>query len=63
MDDYCNNCKGPVKLIKRVKVAHSFLVCVKSFHRYHFKLAFVIFRNNFSKPTSKNGEIGRLIGI
>ena len=34
--------KGPVKLIKRVKIAHSFLVCVKSVPRYHFKLAYVI---------------------
>ena len=34
--------KGPVKLIKRVKMAHSFLVCVKSVPRYHFKLAYVI---------------------
>ena len=31
--------KGPVKLIKRVKIAHLFLVCVKSVPRYHFKLA------------------------
>ena len=34
--------KGPVKLIKRVKIAHSFLVCVKSVPRYHFKLANVL---------------------
>ena len=34
--------KGSVKLIKRVKIAHSFLVCVKSVSRYHFKLANVI---------------------
>ena len=34
--------KGPVKLIKQVKIAHSFLVCVKSVPRYHFKLAYVI---------------------
>ena len=34
--------KGPVKLIKRVKIAYSFLVCVKSVPRYHFKLAYVI---------------------
>ena len=32
--------EGPVKLIKRVKIAHSFLVCVKSVPRYHFKLAY-----------------------
>ena len=30
--------KGPVKLIKRVKIAHSYLQCVKSVPRYHFKL-------------------------
>ena len=34
--------KGPVKLIKRMKIAHSFLVCVKLVPRYHFKLAYVI---------------------
>ena len=31
--------KGPVKLIKRVKIAHSFLQCARSVPRYHFKLA------------------------
>ena len=34
--------KGPVKIIKRVKIAHSFLVCVRSVPRYHFKLSHVI---------------------
>ena len=34
--------KGSVKLIKRVEIAYSFLVCVKSVPRYHFKLAYVI---------------------
>ena len=34
--------KGHVKLIKRVKIAHSFLVCVRSVPHYHFKLAYVI---------------------
>ena len=34
--------KGPVELIKWVKVAHSFLQSVKSVPRYHFKLAYVI---------------------
>ena len=34
--------KGPVKLIKRVKIAHSFLQCVKSVPRCHFKLAYII---------------------
>ena len=32
----------PVKLIKRVKIALSFLVCVRSVSRYDFKLAYVI---------------------
>ena len=54
--------KGPVKLIKRVKIAQSFfIVCVKSVPRYHFKLAYVILRmavKEFFKPTSKNGDIG-----
>ena len=48
--DYC---KGPVKLIKRVKIAHSFLVCVKSVPRYHFKLAHVVLQVAVKKPTSK----------
>ena len=35
--------KGPVKLIKRVKIAHSFLQSVSNpVPRYHFKLAYVI---------------------
>ena len=34
--------KEPVKLIKWVKIAHSFLQCVKSVPRYYFKLACVI---------------------
>ena len=34
--------KGPVKLIKRVKIALSCLVCVRSVSRYDFKLAYVI---------------------
>ena len=38
----CHSIKGPVKLIKRVKIAHSFLrVRVKLVPRYHFKLAYV----------------------
>ena len=37
-----NKCyKGPVKLIERVKIAHSLLQCVKSVPHYHFKLAYV----------------------
>ena len=34
--------KGPVKLIKRVKIAHSFSVFIKSVPHYHFKLAYVV---------------------
>ena len=35
--------KGPVKLIKGVKIAHSFFtVCVRSILRCQFKLAYVI---------------------
>ena len=35
--------QGPVKLIKRVKIAHSILQSVSNqFLRYHFKLAYVI---------------------
>ena len=40
-----------------------FTVSVKSVPVYHFKLAYVVIHvwlsKNFSKPTSKNGEIGR----
>ena len=32
---------GPVKLMQRVEIAYSFLVCVILFH-YHFKLAYVV---------------------
>ena len=34
-------CKGPVKLIQRVKIAHLFVQCVKSVPLYYFKLAYV----------------------
>ena len=54
--------KGPVKLMKRVKIAHSFLqlvsnqfhVIVLSFPMYFYKWL----SKNFSTPTSKNGDIG-----
>ena len=39
-----------------------FTVCIKSVPLYHFKLACVALHTAvkvFSKPTSKNGEIGR----
>ena len=32
--------KGPVELVKRVKIAHSFSQSGKSVPRYHFKLAY-----------------------
>ena len=38
-----------------------FRACVKSVPLYHFKLAYVVLHmavKEFSKPTSKNGEIG-----
>ena len=59
-DDYSE--KGLVKPVKRVKIAHSFLVFVKSVPCYHFKLAYVVLQmaaKNFSKTTSKNREIVR----
>ena len=52
--------KGPVKLIKRVKIAHSFLYSVRSVPHYHFNLAYVILQmtvKEFLKLTSKNGDI------
>ena len=40
-----------------------FIVCVKSVSLYHFKPAYVVLyravKKNFSKPNSKNREIGR----
>ena len=55
--------KGPVKLINWVKIAHSFLqsvsnqfpVIILSLSMYFYKWL----SKNFSKTTSKNGEIGR----
>ena len=47
-----------------MKIAHLFLVCVKSVPLYYFKLAYLTLHmavKEFSKSTSKNGEIGRLI--
>ena len=47
----CRNYKGPVKLIKGVKIAHSFfIVCVKSVPRNHFKLAYVILQMTVNVP-------------
>ena len=54
--------KGHFKLIKRVKIAHSFLqsgsdqfhVMILSLPMYFYKWL----SKNFSKPTSKNGDMG-----
>ena len=55
--------KGPVKLIKRVKIAHSFLQSVSNqFHVIILSLPMLFYKwlsKNFLKPTSKNGEIDR----
>ena len=43
-----------------------FTVCVKSVRLRHFKLAYVFLHvavKEFFKPTSKNGEIGRLFAL
>ena len=56
--EYCY--KGPVKLIKRVKIAHSFLQAVSNqFHVIILNLPMWFYKwlsKNFSKHTSKNGE-------
>ena len=49
--------KGPVKLMQRVKITHSFLVCVESVPLHYFKLVYVVLHmaaRNFSKHTSIN---------
>ena len=55
--------KGPIKLIKRVKIAHSFVQYVSNqFHIIILSLFMLFYKwlsKNFSKTTSKNGEIGR----
>ena len=54
--------KGPVKLIKRVKIAHSLSDFVSNqFHFIILTLPMLFYKwllKNFSKPTSENGEIG-----
>ena len=61
--------KGPVKLIKRVKIAHSFLQSSSVSNQFHIiilSLPMKFFKwlsKNFLKTTSNNGEIGRLIGL
>ena len=55
-----NTEKGPVKLMQRVKIPHSFFtVCFKSVLVYHFELAYVVLHmavKEFLKPTFKNGK-------
>ena len=55
--------KRLLKLLQRVKIIYSFSQFVSNlFQIYHFKLAYVVLHmavKNFSKPTSKNGEISR----
>ena len=55
--------KGPVKPIKQVKIAHSFLQSVSNqFHVIILSLPMYFYKwlsKNFLKPTSKNGDIGR----
>ena len=54
--------KGPVKLIKWVKIAHSFSQSVSNqFHVISLSLPMLFYKwlsKNFLKPTSKNGDIG-----
>ena len=55
--------KGPVKLIQQIKIAHSFPQFVSNL--FHFMILslpmyfYIWLSKNFSKPTPKNGEIGR----
>ena len=55
--------KGHVKLMQRVKIAHSFLHFVSNlFHFMILRLSMwfhIWLSKNFSKPTSKKGEISR----
>ena len=55
--------QGPVKLIKQVKIAHSFLLFVPNqLHVVILSLPMQFYKwlsKNFSKTTSTNGEIGR----
>ena len=59
----CQFPKGPVKLIKRVKIAHSFLQSVSNqFRVINLRLPMYFYKwlsKNFSKPTSINGDIGQ----
>ena len=46
--------RGPVTLIKRVKITYSFLQCVKLVPRYHFKLAYVVLQMAVKDKVSQN---------
>ena len=51
--------KGPVKLIKPVKIAHSFSQSVSDqFHVIILSLSMNWLSKNVSKPNSKNGDMG-----
>ena len=57
-------CKGPVELIKRVKIGHSLQSVSDQFHVVILSLPMYFYKwlsKNFSKPTSKNGHMGILI--
>ena len=59
----CAFVKGPVRLMQGVKIADSFLQSVPNLFRFiilSLPIWFYIWlSNNFSNPTSKNGETGR----
>ena len=53
-DEIRGHAKEPVKLIKQVKIAHSFLQSVSN----QFHVIILSLSIQFKKPTSKNGDIG-----
>ena len=58
--------KGPVKLMKLVKIPHSFSVCVKSVPLYRFKIVYVVLQmavKEFFETFPTIGEIGRFIRL
>ena len=54
-----SNNKGPVKLILRVKIAHSFSQSVSNLFHFIILSLYIWVSKDSSEPTSKNGEIGR----
>ena len=58
--------RGVVKLIQRLKIAHSFLQSASNLFYFiilNLSMQFYIWLSkNISRPTSKIGEIGHLIG-